>query len=59
MLTHLIRRELNRAWISPDVAAEDGLHRLQILSSTDVNVDDGSRQRILPPSVPPAFYPRL
>jgi hypothetical protein len=23
MLTHLIRRELNRAWISPDVAAEE------------------------------------
>jgi hypothetical protein len=41
MLAYLIRRELSRAWASLDVTVEEGLHQLQTLCSTEVQVEGG------------------
>jgi len=38
--THL-RRVLSRAWAALDVTIEEGLHQLQVLSSTEMKVKDG------------------
>jgi hypothetical protein len=42
MLAYLIRRELSRAWASLDLPVEEGLHQLQTLCSTEVQVEGGS-----------------
>ena len=41
MLAYLIRRELSRAWTTLDVTVEEGLHQLQNLCSTEVEVEGG------------------
>jgi hypothetical protein len=41
MLAFLIRRVLSRAWAALDVTIEEGLHQLQVLSSTEMKVKDG------------------
>jgi transposase len=41
MLAYLIRRELSRAWASLDVTVEEGLHQLQTLGSTEIQVEGG------------------
>ena len=41
MLAYLIRRELSQAWSSMDVTVAEGLHQLQTLCSTEMNVDGG------------------
>ncbi len=52
MLAYLIRRELSRAWISLDVTVEEGLHQLQTLCSTEINLEGGgSCLRIPTPTV--------
>ena len=43
MLAYLIRRELSRAWTSLDLTVEEGLHQLQTLCSTEIQVEGGSR----------------
>jgi hypothetical protein len=56
MLAYLIRRDLSQAWTSLDVTVEEGLHQLQTLCSTEINVDGGgSCLRIPTPS--PASLP--
>jgi hypothetical protein len=58
MLAYLIRRELSQAWISLDLTVEEGLHQLQTLCSTEINIDGGgSCLRI--PSPSPATLPLL
>lgn len=58
MLAYLIRRELSQAWISLDLTVEEGLHQLQTLCSTEINIDGGgSCLRIPTPS--PATLPLL
>ena len=42
MLAYLIRRELSRAWTSLDLTVEEGLHQLQTLCTTEVQVEGGS-----------------
>ena len=42
MLAYLIRRELSQAWSSLDVTVEEGLHQLQTLCSTEMNVKGGA-----------------
>jgi len=42
MLAYLIRRELSRAWAALDLTVEEGLHQLQTLCSTEVQVEGGS-----------------
>jgi hypothetical protein len=42
MLAYLIRRELSQAWSSLDVTVEEGLHQLQTLCSTEINVEGGA-----------------
>jgi len=42
MLAYLIRRELSRAWARLDVTVEEGLHQLQTLCSTELQVDGGA-----------------
>ena len=41
MLAYLIRRELSRAWTSLDLTVEEGLHQLQTLCSTELQVEGG------------------
>ena len=41
MLAFLIRRVLSRAWAALDMTIEEGLHQLQVLSSTEMKVKDG------------------
>ena len=41
MLAYLIRRELNRAWTSVDLTVEEGLHQLQTLCATEIQVEGG------------------
>jgi hypothetical protein len=41
MLAYWIRRELSRAWTSLDVTVEEGLHQLQTLCSTEMQVEGG------------------
>ncbi len=41
MLAYLIRRELSRAWTSLDLTVEEGLHQLQTLCSTKLQVEGG------------------
>jgi Transposase DDE domain len=43
MLAYLIRRELSRAWTSLDLTVEEGLHQLQTLCSTEIQVEGGGR----------------
>ena len=43
MLAYLIRRELSRAWASLDLTVEEGLHQLQTLCTTELQVEGGSR----------------
>jgi hypothetical protein len=43
MLAYLIRRELSRAWASLDVTVEEGLHQLQNIYSTEIQVEGGGR----------------
>jgi hypothetical protein len=43
MLAYLIRRELSRAWMPMDCTVEEGLHQLQNLCSTTVEVAGRSR----------------
>jgi transposase len=43
MLAYLIRRELSRAWMPMDCTVEEGLHQLQSLCSTTVEVEGRSR----------------
>ena len=43
MLAYLIRRELSRAWAALDVTVEEGLHQLQTLGSTEIQVEGGGR----------------
>ncbi len=51
MLAYLIRRELSQAWSSLDVTVAEGLHQLQTLCSTEINVEGGgSCLRIPTPS---------
>jgi hypothetical protein len=51
MLAYLIQRELSRAWAALDVTVEEGLHQLQILGSTEIQVEGGgSCLRIPTPS---------
>jgi hypothetical protein len=58
MLAYLIRRELSQAWILLDLTVEEGLHQLQTLCSTEINIDGGgSCLRIPTPS--PATLPLL
>jgi hypothetical protein len=58
MLAYLIRRELSQAWASLDVAVEEGLHQLQMLCSTEVQVEGGgSCLRVPTPSTGAAALP--
>ena len=41
MLAYLIRRELSRAWAALDMTVEEGLHQLQTLCSTEIQVAGG------------------
>ena len=41
MLAYLIRRELSRAWAALDLTVEEGLHQLQTLCSTELQVEGG------------------
>ena len=41
MLAYLIRRELSRAWAALDLTVEEGLHQLQTLCTTEVQVEGG------------------
>jgi hypothetical protein len=41
MLAYLVRRELSRAWLSLDLTVEEGLHQLQTLCSTLIQVEGG------------------
>jgi len=51
MLAYLIRRELSRAWAALDMTVEEGLHQLQTLGSTEIQVQGGgSCLRIPTPS---------
>jgi transposase len=43
MLAYLIRRELSRAWAVLDVTVEEGLHQLQNICSTEIQVEGGGR----------------
>jgi hypothetical protein len=52
MLAYLIRRELSRAWTSLDLTVEEGLHQLQTLCATEVQVEgSGTCLRIPTPDV--------
>jgi len=48
MLAYLIRRELSRAWTSLDFTVEEGLHQLQTLCSTELQVEGGGRGLRIP-----------
>jgi hypothetical protein len=52
MLAYLIRRELSRAWMPIDCTVEEGLHQLQNLCSTTIEV--GGRSRCLQIPTPEA-----
>lgn len=41
MLAYLVRRELSQAWASLDVTVEEGLHQLQNICATEIQVEGG------------------
>jgi hypothetical protein len=41
MLAYLIRRYLSQAWTALDITVDEGLHQLQTLCSTEINIDGG------------------
>ncbi|MGH9395654.1 MAG: IS1634 family transposase [Terriglobia bacterium] len=54
MLAYLIRRELSRAWTALDLTVEEGLHQLQTLCSTELQVDGGGTCLRIPTPSPAA-----
>jgi transposase len=48
MLAYLIRRELSRAWAALDLTVEEGLHQLQNICSTEIQVEGGGSCLRLP-----------
>ena len=52
MLAYLIRRELSRAWAALDTTVEEGLHQLQTLCSTQLQVVGGGSCLRIPAAGP-------